>query len=136
MHSSFSCPSCQHKVMEQPLTGKCPECSNFNYAWNIVDKKRFDQLLKIKIFGSLAIATIFLVSALVLFGQDHFPNGHNSKSGIFNIIFSVLHALLSPYLGLYAVSAAYLSIAVVFFLLAHKYYKNLRAGRYDSHSQF
>lgn len=136
MQRSFSCPSCHYKVMEQPLTGKCPECSHFNYAWNIVDKKHFTQLLKIKIFGSLAIATVFLVSALVLFGQDHFPSGHGSKSGIFNIMFSVLHALLSPYLGLHAVSAVYLSIAVVFFLLALKYYKNFRAGRYDSHSPF
>ena len=136
MHSCFSCPSCQHKVKKQPLTGKCSECSNFNYAWNIVDKKHFTQLLKIKIFGSLAIATVFLVSALVLFGQDHFLNGHGSTSGIFNIMFSVLHVLLSPYLGVYAVGAVHLSIAVVFFLLAHKYYKNLRAGRYDSHSPF
>lgn len=136
MHSSFSCPSCHHKVMEQPLTGKCPECSNFNYAWNIVDKERFNRLLKIKICGSLAIAIVFLVSALVFFGQSHFPTGHGSKSGIFNIVFSVLHTLLSPYLGLYAISAVYLSIAVVFFLLAHKYYKKFRAGRYGSHSPF
>lgn len=74
MQSSFSCPSCQHKVMKQPLTGKCPKCSNFNYAWNVVDKKGFIRLLKIKLFGFLAIAIVLLVSEFIFFGESHFPN--------------------------------------------------------------
>jgi hypothetical protein len=136
MKNNFSCPSCRHKLVAQPLTGKCPKCDEYNFAWNIVNKKNFIRRLKLKMYGNLTFAIIFIISALIFMGSGYssVPVPHAGKSVFFIVIGSALHAMLFPYFGVYTVSAAFFSVALIFLAVSYGYYRKMGADDYDSHS--
>lgn len=129
------CPNCRHKTCAQPLTGTCPECGVYSFSWNVVDREGFVRLLRIRMCFNLLMACIFLIAAFFLFDAGSGPSSTSSggKSGLFLIIYTALHALLSPIFGAHAASLVCLALSVPFFFLAIRKYKRLRAP-YNSHN--
>lgn len=136
MSRRFSCPSCHHRLVAQPSTGKCPGCGEFNYAWHVVDKNGFIRLLKIKMYINLVISIILLVSTPIFIGVDYssLTLPHGGKSGLFIVMHAVLYALLHPCLGRFSISAVYFLLFLIFASLTYRYYKQLSVNNYDSHN--
>ena len=136
MKINFSCPSCKHKVGTQPVTGNCPKCGEYNFAWNIIDKEGFVRRCNIKVYGNLAISLIFALSALTFIGVDYssLSTPHGGKAAFLVLTQSELNAILEPYFGKYSVSVGCFIISLIFLSLSYVYYRKKNLGNYESHN--
>jgi len=132
------CPKCSHTVDSIPISGVCPNCNEYSHGWKLVDKKGYINLCKIKMYGNLIISLMFILSAIVFWGEgvESYNLSGGGKTGFFILALVLFSTIGSIFVGeSIALSIGLLSIAITFILFSYIYYRKIRkSNSYKFHT--
>jgi len=118
------CPRCLHKLKLPPTTGICPKCNEYSYGFEIIKNKNINY--KIKMYGYLIVSLLFIITALIFWGEN--IDSYNSTSGGKSIYILLPLVLLVSVSAVFvkksiALSVGLLSMSIIFFILAYRNFK-------------